>query len=209
MDFWDKLTKKASDTYKGASEKTTKIAKETKLKMKMNDNKSKIEDLYLEIGKKVYQKHVADTELINIKDDIREECEKIDQLGNEIENAEKEIWELKDNKQCPKCKSKINKSDVFCPVCGTRQQDQKVYEVEVKEVEGNNNESSEEKLEEEQPQQEETQQEEHQQEETQQEEVTEERVENGEYENNNGQENDENTNNNEEQENKENTNNNE
>ena len=55
MDFWDKLTKKASETYKGASEKTGKIAKEAKLKLKINENKSKIEDLYTEIGKKVYQ----------------------------------------------------------------------------------------------------------------------------------------------------------
>ena len=168
MDFWDKLTKKASETYKGASEKTNKIAKETKLKMKMNDNKSKIEDLYLEIGKKVYQKHVADTELINIKDDIREECEKIDQLGIEIENAEKEIWDLKDNKQCPNCKSKINKSDIFCPVCGTRQQDQKVYEVEVKEVEENNNNETAQEVQEEQ---------------IGQEEVTEEKIENTENDN--------------------------
>lgn len=131
MDFWDKLTKKASETYKGASEKTNKIARETKLKLKMNENKSKINDLYEEIGKKVYQKHVANQELINVKEDIHEECEKIDALANEIEECEKEIWELKDNKQCPNCKSKISKDDTFCPNCGTKQEDEEVLEVEV------------------------------------------------------------------------------
>ena len=149
----------------------------------MNDNKTKIEDLYLEIGKKVYQKHVADTELINIKDDINEECEKIDALSKEIESAEIEIWGLKDNKQCPKCKSKINKSDVFCPVCGTRQPDQKVYEVEVKEIEENNNETTIEEPQEEQ---------------IQQEDVTEEKIENednNDNENGSEQDNNENTNN--------------
>ena len=55
MDFFDKLGKKASETYKGAAEKTSKIAKETKLKMAINENKSKINDLYEEIGKKIYE----------------------------------------------------------------------------------------------------------------------------------------------------------
>ena len=32
MEFFDKLTKKASETYKGAAEKTSKLAKEAKLK---------------------------------------------------------------------------------------------------------------------------------------------------------------------------------
>ena len=59
MEFFDKLTKKATETYKGAAEKTSKIAKETKLKMKISENKSKIDELYKEIGKKVYQKHVT------------------------------------------------------------------------------------------------------------------------------------------------------
>ena len=130
MDFWDKLTKNASETYKGASEKTNKIAKETKLKLKMNENKSKINDLYEEIGKKVYQKHVAKEE-VRIGDDIKEECEKIDELAHQIEDYEKQIWDLSDNKQCPNCKSKISKDDAFCPNCGTKQEEEKVHEVEV------------------------------------------------------------------------------
>ena len=80
MDFFDKLGKKASATYKGAAEKTGKIAKETKIKMAMNENKSKINDLYKEIGKKVYEKHVREEE-INIDNSLLEECMKIDVLA--------------------------------------------------------------------------------------------------------------------------------
>ena len=121
MDFWDKLTKKASETYKGASEKTSKIAKETKLKLKMNENKSKIEDLYIEIGKKVYQKHVAKEE-VRVGEDIKEECGKIDELAHQIEDYERQIWDLSDNKQCSNCKSKISKDVTFCPNCGMKQE---------------------------------------------------------------------------------------
>ena len=57
MEFFDKLGKKASETYKATAEKTSKVAKEAKLKLKINELKSDVSDLYEEIGKKVYEKH--------------------------------------------------------------------------------------------------------------------------------------------------------
>ena len=59
MDFFDKLSKKASETYKVTAEKTTKIAKETKLKLEISNYKSNMEDLYKIVGKKIYQKYAA------------------------------------------------------------------------------------------------------------------------------------------------------
>ncbi len=140
MDFFDKLGKKASETYKVTAEKTSKIAKEAKLKMKMNENKSNIEDIYKEIGKKVYEKHVRE-ENIDIKKDLEEECTKIDVLSAEIETYLKECLELKDLRQCKNCSSKIEKDAKFCPECGEKQDDEEpAKEVEVIE----NNESSDE-----------------------------------------------------------------
>ena len=120
MEFFDKLTKKASETYKGAAEKTGKIAKEAKLKLKINENKSKINDLYEEIGRKVYQKH-AETGEVCIKKDLEEECAKIDILSAEIAKYHKEILELSDLKTCIKCKEPMDKNAKFCPKCGEKQ----------------------------------------------------------------------------------------
>ena len=120
MEFFDKLTKKASETYKGAAEKTSKIAKEAKLKLKINENKSKINDLYEEIGRKVYQKH-AETGDVCIKKDLEEECAKIDILSAEIDKYHKEILELSDLKTCVKCKEPMDKNAKFCPKCGEEQ----------------------------------------------------------------------------------------
>ncbi len=131
MEFFDKLTKKASETYKGAAEKTSKLAKETKLKLKINENKSKINDIYQEIGRKVYQKHTASEELC-IKKDLEEECAKIDILSTEIEKYHKEILELSDLKPCVKCKEPMDKKAKFCPKCG---EEQPVEETPVMEVE--------------------------------------------------------------------------
>ena len=127
MEFFDKITKKATETYKGAAEKTGKIAKEAKLKLKINDNKSKINDLYQEIGKKVYQKHVANEELC-IKKDLEEECAKIDILSSEIETYHKEILNLSNVKVCVNCKEPMDKDAKFCPKCGAEQPEETTVE---------------------------------------------------------------------------------
>lgn len=130
MDFLNKLTKKAKETYGVASKKTGEIAKEAKLKMKMNENKAEIKDLYQEIGKKVYKKHTL-SEGIDIKVDLEEECTKIDILSAEIETCLNKIRELKDKKQCPNCFNEIDLESRFCNHCGEKQEVQEACEVEV------------------------------------------------------------------------------
>ena len=130
MDFFNKLTQKAKETYGAASKKTGELAKEAKLKMKMNENKSEINDLYQEIGKKVYEKHTL-SESIDIKMDLEEECTKIDILSAEIETCLNQIRELKDKKQCPNCFNEIELNANFCNHCGAKQEVEEVHEVEV------------------------------------------------------------------------------
>lgn len=131
MDFFDKLGKTASNTYKSAAELTGKFAKEAKLKMKMSEYKAKIEDIYEDIGKKVYEKHIRE-ENINIKDDLAEECSNIDELSEIIKNTRIELLKLRDLKQCKNCYEEIEIDDNFCPKCGEKQEDIKD---EAKEVE--------------------------------------------------------------------------
>ena len=133
MDFFNKLTKKAKETYEGASKKTSELAKEAKLKMKMNENKSEISDLYEEIGKKVYEKHTR-LEPIDIQAELEEECTKIDILSAEIESCLNQIRELKNKKQCPKCFNEIELDANFCNHCGAKQNEEEAREVEVVEV---------------------------------------------------------------------------
>lgn len=149
MGFFDSLGKKASAAYDATAEKTGKIAKEAKLRMKINENKSDINDIYKEIGKKVYEKHVRE-ENVDIKTELEEECTKIDVLSAEIETCLKSILELKERKQCEKCHSEIDLDNAFCPKCGARQPEAEVKEAEVVEVENvedkQNDESSEQEI---------------------------------------------------------------
>ena len=130
MGFFDNLGKKASAAYDATAEKTGKIAKEAKLKMKINENKSDINDIYKEIGRKVYEKHVRE-ENIDIKTELEEECTKIDVLSAEIETCLKSILELKEKKQCEKCHAEIDLDSTFCSKCGAKQSEVEVKEAEV------------------------------------------------------------------------------
>ena len=122
MEFFDKLGKKASEAYKMTADKTGKIAKETKMKFRIGELKSQINDLYEEIGKKVYESHVK-KEDISIQNDLEEQCTKIDVLSDEIESLLKQCLELKDKKQCQKCFKEIEKDAKFCPSCGAKQEE--------------------------------------------------------------------------------------
>ena len=130
MGFFDSLSKKASAAYDATAEKTGKLAKEAKFRMKINENKSDINDLYKEIGRKVYEKHIRE-ENIDIKTELEEECTKIDVLSAEIETCLKSILELKDKKQCEQCHAEIDLKDDFCSKCGAKQSGAEVLNAEV------------------------------------------------------------------------------
>lgn len=130
MGFFDNLGKKASAAYDATAEKTSKIAKEAKLRMKINEDKSEINNIYKEIGKKVYEKHVRE-ENIDIKAELEEECTKLDVLSAEIETCLKSILELKEKKQCEQCHTEIDLDATFCPKCGAKQPEMEVKEVEI------------------------------------------------------------------------------
>lgn len=128
MEFFDKLGKKATEAYKITADKTGKIAKETKMRLKMSELKSQVNDLYEEIGKKVYEKHIAKEEIK--KEETEEICVQIDVLSDEIENLLKQCLDLRDKKQCSKCFSEIDKNVKFCPNCGAKQEEE-AKEVEI------------------------------------------------------------------------------
>ena len=127
MGFFNELGKKTTEA-------TNKITKETKLKFKINDNKNKISDIYEEIGKKVYEKHVRE-ENFNIKEELLEQCKKIDELSKEIEEARKEILLLNKKRQCSKCYAEIDKESVFCSKCGEKLQTEENVEKEAEVIE--------------------------------------------------------------------------
>lgn len=142
MDFFDKIGKKATETYKYTQEKTSKFAKEAKLKMTMNENKSKIEELYEEIGKKVYMHHVnSDNVDIDLEAILEEYCIQIDEVCDAIEDERMELLSLKDKKQCPNCFDEIEIGCNYCPNCGYEQEHIDEVELKKEDIENTENEN--------------------------------------------------------------------
>ena len=122
MEFLDKITETASKTYKYTTEKTSKLAKEVKLKTIINQDKEKISEIYEEIGKNVYQSHISKNDK-EILERIEELCKEIDAYSSEIEFNRMELLKLKDLKQCPNCNYEIDLEYNFCPNCGLKQEE--------------------------------------------------------------------------------------
>lgn len=130
MEFIDKIGKTATNTCRITACKTNKMAQRARLKMHINECKDRIEEIYNEIGKKVYEKHVREED-IDIKQDLEEECEKIDKLAKDIDNSIEHILLLKDMKKCPECFSEIMIQYNFCPNCGKKQYNTKPREEKI------------------------------------------------------------------------------
>ncbi len=118
MDIINKIGKKATETYKMTAERTGKIAKEAKLKMEINNYNSNVQELYTEIGKKVYLKYHEEEEIT--LDDIKDELNKIDTITEQIDKANDEIMKLKDKVKCKNCSFEMDEEFKYCPNCGAK-----------------------------------------------------------------------------------------
>ena len=129
MDFFSKLGKKASKTYQVTKEKAVNLSEELKLKGKINDLKDRIEDVYKEIGKTVYNE-VKDGKDVS-KEEITAKCETISKYKDEIEKLQSDVLALKNVVKCANCGVELDFGDPFCYKCGTKQPE--VEKVEIKE----------------------------------------------------------------------------
>ena len=134
MDFFSKLSKKASETYQFTKEKASNISEELKIKGKINEYKQNIEELYLNIGKKVYTE-LKDGKTV-AEEEILEKCDQISNANDEISKLKDKLLTLRKVKTCPNCGAKLDSDDLYCSKCGKEQP--KVENVEVKKEEPEN-----------------------------------------------------------------------
>lgn len=110
-----KLFGRASKAAKQVAEKTDTVMTQTKISFAISETKNKMEEIYTDIGKKVYQKHLEGTDFC---DCMTEALEKLDELNEELEALNERLSEAKSVIKCKSCGENNPKNSSFCANCG-------------------------------------------------------------------------------------------
>lgn len=117
MAFLENLGKKVGEAAQAAAKKSGELVEITKINVNINSEEDKIQKLYNQIGKRVYEKYSAAGA---VDADLKESCEAIKVHEQNIKNLKEKILEVKNLKQCISCGNDMERTQLFCSKCGTR-----------------------------------------------------------------------------------------
>lgn len=107
---------KVKEAVSKTTKKVVKISGEaidyTKLKLKVAEIDSKLDEKYAAIGLAVYEE--------NDEADVETICDEISVLKQERDALKLKIDEYKNQKTCPACSAATDKENTYCPVCGIK-----------------------------------------------------------------------------------------
>lgn len=125
MAFLENLGKKVGEAAQAAAKKSGELVEITKLNVNIGSEEDKIQKLYTQIGKTVYEKYSA----AGATDaDTKENCEAIRVHEQNIKALRDKIMEVKNVKTCAGCGAEIDKAMPFCSKCGTKNETVPVQE---------------------------------------------------------------------------------
>jgi rubrerythrin len=101
-----------------AVKKSQDLIEYSDLSLSMASCDKAINEICMEIGKKIYKMYKSGED--NPKK-IIEHCEEIKKLEKEKEKIKRKILKLKDKKECRICGTLIDKKAHFCDKCGSKQ----------------------------------------------------------------------------------------
>ncbi|ADQ41772.1 hypothetical protein Calkr_2322 [Caldicellulosiruptor acetigenus I77R1B] len=113
------LKMKITNVANSAIKKSNDLVEVTKINLKINSLESEIEELYKKIGMDVFQKYMNGIDELQLK--YEQECDLIKTKYDEIMKLKQKAALLKGFKFCQKCNSEIEAEYVYCPKCGSMQ----------------------------------------------------------------------------------------
>lgn len=115
MALFDNVRGRLTQAGQSTVQKAKGLSEVTRLNAKISGLENQINDMYRQIGYAIYCAH---------HEDPLPECagaiNQITELHKAIEECRAQIKAINDADTCPQCGAKINKSMVFCGVCGCR-----------------------------------------------------------------------------------------
>lgn len=124
----DKILEKVTNTTKKAIKKSGDAYEIAKIRLSINSDKSKINELKQQIGELVYNAYSGKS---SNGDDVEEACRAIDEINDEIKNKEEALAKIKNLIRCPKCGINNEKDASFCKNCSQELKKDEVYDADV------------------------------------------------------------------------------
>lgn len=107
---------KVKDAVSATTKKVVKLSGEafdyTKLRIRISEINSKLDEKYAAIGLAVYENN-EDAQIETL-------CDEIAALRAELYELKLKLDEFKNKKSCPECGNSTDKENTFCPSCGSR-----------------------------------------------------------------------------------------
>ncbi|NLH96414.1 MAG: zinc ribbon domain-containing protein [Clostridiaceae bacterium] len=117
MQFFENLGKKVGEAAQAAAKKSSELVEITKLNASINSEEDKIQKLYSQIGKTIFENF----EQTGTADDaVKEACVQITEHMANIKAYREKIAELKGIKSCINCGAEMERTQLFCGKCGTK-----------------------------------------------------------------------------------------
>ncbi|WP_142413541.1 zinc ribbon domain-containing protein [Hathewaya massiliensis] len=116
-----KATKEGANT---VAKKSNELVQVSKLNMSISSEEGKIEELYREIGKSIFEKFDNN---VYIDPDLVPVCENIKGHHNNISEMKEKISELRNVRTCATCGIEISEDTKFCSKCGAEQPKEEEY----------------------------------------------------------------------------------
>lgn len=117
MAFLENLGKKVGEAAQAAAKKSGELVEVTKLNVNINSEEDKINKLYTQIGKAVYEKYSASG---IAEEDVTAFCEAITVHETNIKALREKIADVKGTKACVGCGADMDKNQIFCSKCGAK-----------------------------------------------------------------------------------------
>lgn len=117
MAFLENLGKRVGEAAQAAAKKSGELVETTKLNVNISSEEDKIQKLYTQIGKALYEKYTAAGVT---DDDVKESCEAVKVHEQNIKALRDKILELKGTKLCINCGTEMERTQIFCSKCGTK-----------------------------------------------------------------------------------------
>lgn len=127
MAFLDGVKDKISKAGYTTMQKAKEMSDINKLNMAISESETKINEIYSEIGYKIYCAYREEP----LKE-VKEEVEQIRELEEAIEACKLQIQRINALNTCPRCGAKIKSEMMFCSNCGLKLQKELLKEEECK-----------------------------------------------------------------------------